>query len=120
MSIRAAIYDLLNDIESNVYPFFAPQETKAAYVVYTVRIEPTLTQDFTGPTEVTLVLYIYANDYDTCISLADTLFTGMDNASGLYDDKTLMLSRWVSEADSGYIPDLDKINITQEYNLKFN
>lgn len=120
MSVRTAIYSLLSGLESDVFPMVAPQETTDAYVVYTIRREPILTQDFTGPEEVNLTLDIYANDFDSLITLAGTIFTGMDNASGTYDDKTLMLSRWVSESDGGYIGELDKFNLTQEYNLKFN
>ena len=119
MSVRSAIYSLLSSVEADVYPVFAPQETTDAYVVYTMRVEPILTQDFTGPTDVMLTLEIYASDFDSAVSIADTFFTGMDNASGAYSDKTLMLSRWVSESDD-YIADLDKVNITQEYNLKFD
>jgi len=118
MSIRAAVYDLLNDVESDVYPVFAPQETTDPYVVYSMRYEPTLTQDFAGPTDVDLTLDIYASSFDACVTLADAIFAGMDNALGSYGGETLMLSRWVSESDN-YISDLDKVNITQEYNLKF-
>lgn len=116
--IRDAVYDLLNDIDSDVYPVFAPQETTDPYVVYSMRMEPILTQDFCGPTDVDLTVEIYGSTFDLCVTLADAIFAGMDNKSGTYATKTLMLSRWVSETDT-YIADLDKVNITQEYNLKF-
>lgn len=118
MSIRSAIYSLLSSIESDSFPLFAPQEQTDPYVVYDMTMEPTLTQDFCGPTEVDLTLRIYASDFDSAIALAETVFAGMDNTEGTYDDQELMLSRWVRESDD-YISDLDKVLITQEYNLKF-
>lgn len=118
MSIRSAIYDLLNDVDSDVYPVFAPQETTDPYVVYSMRMEPVLTQEFSGPTDVDLTIDIYGSSFDECVTLAAAIFAGLDNALGTYDDKELILSRWVSETDN-YIADLDKVNITQEYNLKF-
>ena len=118
MSIRAAVYDLLNDIDSDVYPIFAPQQTTDSYVVYSMRQEPILTQDFTGPTDVDLRIEIYASSFGACVTLANSIFTGMDNTTGTYGGEELMLSRWVSESED-YIADLDKVNITQEYNLKF-
>jgi hypothetical protein len=124
MSIRAAVYDLLKVIEADVFPIFAPQETTDPYVVYRMRQEPILTQEFSAPADtpevydVDLTLEIYGSSFDLCVALADTIFAGMNNASGSYSDKTLMLARWVSEAGD-YIADVDKVNITQEYNLKF-
>ncbi len=121
MSIRGAIYSLLAGIEGDVYPLVAPQETTDPYVVYSMRSEPILTQDFCGPTDVDLTIEVYAGGddaFDNCVALANTIFAGMDNAKGTYDGEVLMLSRWVSEADS-YIGEIDKVNITQEYNLKF-
>jgi hypothetical protein len=119
MSVRRAVYSLLSGIEADVFPIYAPQETTDPYVVYSMRREPILTQDFSGPEDIDLTIEIYASTFDLAVSLADTIFAGLDNASGSYDDKTLLLSRWVSESDNVYIGDLEKVNITQEYNLKF-
>jgi hypothetical protein len=118
MSIRSAVYSLLSGIESDVFPVFAPQETTDPYVVYTMRSEPILTQDFTGPTDVDLTLDIYASTFDECVTLADAIFASLENATGTYSGEVLMLARWVSESDN-YIADVNKVNITQEYNLKF-
>ena len=118
MSIRAAIYDLLNDTEADVYPLFAPQETTAAYVVYGMRSEPVRTQSGVTVTEVYLTLSIYASEFDDAVTLADTLFAALEGESGTYATETLMICNWVGESDN-YIADLDKVNITQEYQLKF-
>ena len=118
MSIRSAVYSLLSSIEADSYPLYAPQETTDPYVVYSMRIVPILTQDFTGPDDVDLTLDIYASTFAEAVSLADTMYAAMDNASGTYSDKELMLSRFVSESDS-FISGVEKVNITQEYNLKF-
>jgi hypothetical protein len=124
MSIRAAVYDLLNDIESDVFPVFARQETTDPYVVYNMRVEPVLTQDYTLVADmpelydVDLTLEIYASTFADCVTLADAIFAGMNNAAGIYGGQTLKLCRWVSESDD-YIADVNKVNITQEYNLKF-
>jgi hypothetical protein len=118
MSIRSAIYDLLNDVEADVYPLFAPQETTDPYVAYSIRTEPIRTQSGIVVTDVDLTLNIYANTYDEAVTLALALYTGLENASGTYDSETLMVCNWVSESED-YIPQLDKVNITQEYQLKF-
>ena len=118
MSLRAAVYDLLNDIESDVYPLFAPQETTDTYVVYSMRSEPIRTQEGICLNQVLLTLDIYASDFDSCVTLAASIYAGMEGKYGSYGSETLMICNWVSESD-GYIPDLDKVNITQEYELKF-
>jgi hypothetical protein len=117
MSIRAAIYDLLNDVEADVYPLYAPQETTDPYIVYSMRQEPTRTQDGYY-SEVELTLEIYANTFDEAVTLATAIFTGLEGASGTYDSETLIICNWAAESED-YIPQLDKVNITQEYKLKF-
>ena len=118
MSIRAAIYDLLNDAEADVYPLAAPQETTDPYVVYSMRRSPERVQEGIAYESVDLILEIYASYLDSCITLAETMYTGLEGKDGTYASESLMICNW--EAESGnYIPDLDKYNITQEYNLKF-
>lgn len=118
MSIRGAIYDLLNDVEADVYPLVAPQETTAPYIAYTMRSEPIRTQSGVALTEVALTLEIYASTLDQCITLAALIYAGMEGKTGTYDSETLFICNWVSEGDD-YISGIDKFNITQEYNLKF-
>jgi hypothetical protein len=118
MSLRGAIYDLLNDIEADVYPLVAPQETTDPYVSYSVRIEPIRVQGAIAVNEVTLTCDIFANTRDQCLTLAALIYTGMEGASGTYDSETLHICNWVSE-DEGYISELQKFNITQVYVLKF-
>jgi len=116
MSIRKAVYDLLNDSEADVFPLVAQQELTDPYVVFTMRRSPIRTQDGIGPTEVDLTLEIYANTLSDCIALADTMFAGVEGATGSYDTETLMVANWLSEGDE-YMYDLNKYAITQEYNL---
>lgn len=118
MSIRKAIYDLLNDSEADVYPLVAPQELTDPYVVFSMRKSPIRTQDGIGPWEVDLILNIYANTLSDCIALADTMYSGIEAATGTYDTETLMVANWTSE-DGGYLNDLNKYVITQEYQLRF-
>jgi hypothetical protein len=118
MSIRKAIYDLLNDSEADVYPLVAPQALTDPYVVFSMRRVPTRTQDGITVNDVELTLNIYANTLSDCISLADTMNAGIEAATGTYDTETLLIGNWVSE-DGGYIDDLDKYIITQEYQLRF-
>lgn len=118
MSIRSAIYDLLNDYEADVYPLVAPQETTDPYVVFFIRREPIRTQDGVTVNEITLTLNIYAKELDDALSLASTLYTGLEGQSGTYDSETLDVCNWTFE-DGDYIESLDKFLITQEYNLKF-
>ena len=118
MSIRKAIYDLLNDTEADVYPMIAPQELKDPYVIFSIRKSPIRTQDGIGPYEITLTLDIYANTLSGCIDLANTMFSGVEAASGTYDTETLMVANWISE-DGYYMGDLNKYAITQEYQLYF-
>lgn len=120
MSIRKAVYDLLNDTEADVFPLVAPQELTDPFVTFFVRKNPIRTQDGIGPTEVELTLNIYANTHTLCVALADAMFAGLENASGTYDNESLMGCNWMAEGDNNYVEGLDKILITQEYNLKFN
>ena len=118
MSIRAAIYSLLSGLESDVFPLVAQQETSDPYVVFSMRRSPVRTQDGIAVNDVELTLEIYANTFSECITLADTLYAGLEGTEGTYATETLMISNWTSEADL-YIYDLDKYSITQEYYLRF-
>jgi len=118
MSIRGAIYDLLNDYEADVYPYVAKQDATDPYVVYHVRREAVRTQDGVSAQEVILTLNYYATDLDDVITLAATIYTGLEGTSGTYDSETLHSTSWASE-DGYYISDLEKYNLTQEYKLIF-
>ena len=118
MSIRAAVYSLLSSVESDVFPLNAEQKTTDPYVVFSMRRSPIRTQSGVGVQEVDLSLEIYANSLSACIALADTMYTGLEGASGTYATETLMVCNWLSEADN-YIDDLEKYWITQEYTLRF-
>ena len=119
MSIRKAIYDLLNDTEADVYPLIAPQEVTDPFVTFSMRLSPERTQDGIGPTYADLTLNIYASTHTLCVALADAMYAGMEGKSGTYGTESLMICNWESESDE-YIEGLDKILIIQEYNLKFN
>ena len=118
MSIRKAIYDLLNDSEADVYPLIAPQGLTDPYVVFSIRMDPIRTQDGIGPWNVNLTLDIFANSLSACIGLADTMYAGVEAAAGSYDTETLLVANWISE-DGDYIEELDKYMITHEYQLFF-
>ena len=118
MSIRNAIYDLLNDTEADVYPFIAPQETKVSYVVYNIRKDPIRTQDGIGPYSVDMSLAIYDKDMDDCITLADSLASDLEGAKGSYGGSTIAVCNWVS-GDGDYLEELNQYVITQEYQLFF-
>lgn len=118
MSIRKAVYSLLSGIEGDVFPLVAQQETTDPYVVFSMVRTPTRTQDGIGPQDVDLTLEIYASTLSDCIALADTLYAGVEAASGTYDTETLMVANWESESDN-YIDDLNKYWITQTYTLRF-
>jgi len=119
MSIRAAIYDLLNDSEADVYPLVAPQGTTDPYVVYSVRRVPVRVQEGIVMEEIELTLNIFANERGDCFTLADAMYAGLEAATGTYGSETLDISNWVSETGA-YIEELDKYMITQEYELKFS
>ena len=118
MSIRAAVYSLLSGLESNVFPLNAEQETTAAYAVFSTNITPERTQDGVGPIYMDLTVDIYANNFSDCVSLADTLYAGLEGTSGTYATETLMICNWTSESDA-YIFELKKYVITQGYTLTF-
>jgi len=117
MSIRGAVYDFLKATETDVYAMAAPQELDDPYVAYSIRREAVRSQDGFSE-EVFVTLNIYANVHDDCVDLAETLASAYDGGSGTYDSETLHICNWISEGD-GYIPDLDKFVITQEYQLRF-
>ena len=103
MSIRHAIYDLLNDLEADVYPLVAPQELTDPYVVYSMRRTPIRTQDGVTVQVVDLTLNIYANTLSECIELADTMYQGLEALTGGYgsgsSSETLHISNWTSEKE---------------------
>jgi hypothetical protein len=119
VAIRTAIYDLMNDVETDVYPVVAPQGLTDPYAVYSVRFEYLRTQDGTAVQDANMTVEIYANEYDDCGALADTIRGNVDNQDGTYNSKVLFVAYITSESD-GYIPELDKFVITQEYVLRFN
>jgi len=118
MSLRGAVYDLLNNVEADVYPLVAPQETTDPYVVYSMRTDPIRDSDGIAITEMTLTLDIFASTFDSVVTLASSIYAGLEAAEGTYDSESLMICNWTAESD-GYIPDLDKYQIIQEYTLKF-
>ena len=84
MSVRKAIYDLLNDTETDVYPLVAPQEITDPYAVYSTRIEYVRSQDGIAQKEAMVSVSIYANLLASCIVLADSLSAALENSSGSY------------------------------------
>lgn len=118
MSVRAAVYSLLSGLEGDVFPLNAQQETTDPYVVYSMRISPTRTQDGIGPTGIDLTLDIYASSFSDCVTLADALFAGLEGTSGTYATEALMICNWMGENDY-YSDNLEKYQITQEYQLRF-
>jgi len=66
-----------------------------------------------------LTLNVFSNELDDVVTMCATLYSGLEGGSGTYDGETLMVCNWVAEEDGGYIPDLDKFVITQEYQLYF-
>ena len=119
MSIRKAIYDLLNDSEADVYPMVAPQELTDPYVVFSIRKAPIRTQDGIGPINVDLTLYIYAASLSDCIGLVNTMYAGLEGATGTYDTENIMVCNWMADEPGDYMEDLNKYVITQEYQLYF-
>ena len=120
MSIRSAIYSLLDAATSNkIFPLAAVQEETDPYVVYGMRSEATRDQTKVNVFDVTLLISVYASDRNDCLALATEIYDGLELKSGSYSDKTLIGCSWTSEAED-YIPDLKKWEITQEYNLKFD
>jgi len=119
MSIRKAIYDLLNDTEADVYPLIAPQELTDPYAVYSTRIEYIRSHDGVEVNEAYVTVQVYANTLATCIALADSLSAALEGASGTYDTtETLHVGLFLGEVD-GYFSDIDKYMITQDYLFKF-
>jgi len=118
MSRRKAIYDLMNDVEADVYPLAAPQEITDTYAVFSTRTELVRTQDGPAVYESIVSVNIYANTIAACVTLADALHAGIENASGTYDTETLMVGLFLNESDD-YLENLDKYVISQDYLLKF-
>ena len=122
MSVRAAIYDLLDEVTTSVYPLVAPQETTGSYAVFSVNLEVIRIQNGVEMKEADLILEIYSsgdNGFDSCVTLAESFYTALEGASGTYGGEALEVCNFIRESDD-YISDLDKFNIRQEYNLKFN
>jgi len=118
VSTRTGIYDLMNNVETDVYPVIAPQGLTDPYAVYSVRFEYIRTQDGIAIKDGYLTVDIYADKYADCGSLADTVRDNLDNQNGTYNSEVMFVAYITSEVD-GYIPELDKFVITQEYVLRF-
>ena len=118
MSLRGAVYDLLNDVETDVHPLVAPQETTVDYATYKMSFD--YDRDQTGIFQiiVALTINIYSDTLANAVTLANSFYSGLNGKSGTYDSESLFSCLIESESDD-YIPDLDKYNITQEYTLKF-
>ena len=108
---------MMNDAEADVYPVVAPQETSDPYAVYSIRREPVRAKGGVPVWTVFLTVEIYASTLLLCAALADNIETYMGYQSGTYGFDTVIGSMLLSEADGGYIHDLDKYNITQEYQI---
>ena len=119
MSVRKAIYDLINDVETKAYPLVAPQSVTDPYITFSMHRFPNRTQDGIGPEEVDLTVNIFSSKHADAVTLADAIYAGLEGATGSYDTEDIMICNWESESDD-YIEGLDKVVITQEYNLKFN
>jgi hypothetical protein len=119
MSIRTAIYDLMNNVETDVYPLAAPQELTVPYAVYSLRRERIRIQGGTTVHNVFMTVHIYANKHSDCVSLASTIEGNMEMRSGTYGTDVIIGSNFLSESDD-YIPQLDKYLITQEYQIFFD
>jgi hypothetical protein len=120
MSLRKAVYDLLNNTETDCYPVYAPQELTDPYVVFFITLTPVRHQG--GLTyDVDLTLNIFANDFSDVVSLADSLRAALENASGSLDsgNEDLEVCNFIRESDD-YLPELDKKFIIQDYQLRFN
>lgn len=119
MSLRKAVYDLMNDVSANIYAIAAPQELSDPYSVFTTRMEVVRSQDGIFQYEMTVSVNVYSEVLSTCVTLADSIRAGVENASGTYDTETLSVGLILSESDD-YIENLDKYIISQEYLLKFD
>lgn len=119
MSYRTAIYDLMNDVEADVYPLVAPQELTVPYAVYTTRREPIRVQEGVSVWTVFLTVYIYASDFSDCDNLADTIRTNMEHRAVTKGTDVIIGSMMISESDD-YIQSLNKYLITQEYQIQFD
>ena len=89
MSIRSATYELLSGIETAVYAIAAPQETTGTYITYMLRREPIRSQDGIAGYDTTLTLNIYAQELDDAVTMAATMFAGLEDTSGTYDSQAL-------------------------------
>ena len=121
MSYRTAIYDLMNNVEADVYPLVAPQELTVSYAVYTTRMELVRAQQGTPVMTTYLTVYCYANDFSVCVDLAITIQNNMEHREGSYNAglDILMGCMMIGESDD-YIPSLDKYLITQEYKMDWD
>ena len=120
MSIRKALYDLLNDAEADVYPVIAPAETTDPYCTYNVSREFIRTQDGIAIYDVTLTVDCHAKDFSDLIDLAATMEAGLEGAEGTYQSETIMISSMTEESEVTYDSDLGKYMLTQTYNVFFD
>jgi len=117
MSIKAALYDLMNNVETDVYPVIAPAEQSDPYAVYNWSRELIRGQDGISTYEVTLTVEIFAKDPSDCLDLAAIIEGNMEAATGTYQSTTILVSNLVSESETEYMGDMDKYGITQTYQL---
>ena len=117
MSIRAAIYDLMNNVETDVYPVKAPATVSDPYAIYDYSRELVRSQDGIKAYELEFEVRIYAEDPSDCIDLAATIEGNMEAASGTYQSKTIMVSNLQSESPVEWMGDLEKYMITQTYQI---
>lgn len=117
MSIRAAIYDLMNNVEADVYPVVAPAELTDPYCTYNISRELVRAQDGIAVYDVSLTVDVYAKDFSDLIDLAATIEGNMEAASGTYQSTVLMVSNLETESEVTWLPDLEKYMLTQTYQI---
>lgn len=117
MSIRSAIYDLMNDADSDVYPTVAAAGESDPYAVYNMSREMVRTQDGVAVYDMALTVTCYAKDYSDLIDFAATIESTLEGATGTYDDKTIMVSTMLTEGPVEHDGDLDKYYIVQTYSI---
>ena len=127
MNIAKVFFSLLtNDatfaglVSTKVYPDFAPQTVTLPYcVVSVIGVDPSDTKDGVSKLDIIGVqLDIYANNYDTGLSIADAARAALDRYSGTNNGQVIDSIRFDGQTSGQFNYELKTFWCSQDYNVR--
>lgn len=127
MNIAKVFFDLLTSdstfvgfVATRIYPDYAPQSVTMPYaVVSVISVNPTDTKDGASKLDtIDVQLDIYANNYDTGLSIADAARSALDRYSGTNSGQVIDKIRFDGQDSGQYNYELKVFWCSQDYSIR--